>query len=101
METERRSEHQRPATGDAILEAHGIRKRFGGVVAVDGVSLAVPPGEIHGLVGENGAGKSTLMRVLAGILRPDEGSVLVDGRRLEAGSAQSCSRRASHWSTRS
>ena len=72
-----------------IIEAHNIVKRFGGATAVDGVSLAVPPGEIHGLVGENGAGKSTLMRVLAGILRPDEGSVLVDGQRLEAGSAQS------------
>ena len=72
-----------------IIEAHDIVKRFGGVAAVDGVSISVPPGEVHGLVGENGAGKSTLMRVLAGILRPDEGSVLVDGQRLEAGSAQS------------
>ncbi len=77
------------AAGAPILQAHHIVKRFGGVAAVDGVSLEVPPGEIHGLVGENGAGKSTLMRVLAGILRPDEGSVLVDGRQLEAGSAKS------------
>src|SRR6056297_1750333 len=72
-----------------IIEAHGIVKRFGGVAAVDGVSIAVPPGEVHGLVGENGAGKSTLMRVLAGILTPDNGSVLVDGEQLEAGSARS------------
>jgi len=72
-----------------IIEAHDIVKRFGGVAAVDGVSIAVPPGEVHGLVGENGAGKSTLMRVLAGILTPDNGSVLVDGEQLEAGSARS------------
>src|SRR6056297_683003 len=79
-----------PQTGVApILQADGIVKRFGGVTAVEGVSLAVPPGEIHGLVGENGAGKSTLMRVLAGILRPDSGSVLVDGEVLEAGNARS------------
>src|SRR6056297_489451 len=79
-----------PQTGVApILQADGIVKRFGGVTAVEGVSLAVPPGEIHGLVGENGAGKSTLMRVLAGILRPDSGSVLVDGEQLEAGNARS------------
>ena len=79
----------KPRRVTPILEAHHIVKRFGGVAAVDGVSIAVPPGEIHGLVGENGAGKSTLMRVLAGILRPDGGDVLVDGERLEAGSARS------------
>jgi ABC-type sugar transport system ATPase subunit len=78
------TEHEPP-----IIEAHDIVKRFGGVTAVDGVSIAVPAGEIHGLVGENGAGKSTLMRVLAGILRPDGGAVSVDGERLEAGSARS------------
>jgi ABC-type sugar transport system ATPase subunit len=71
-----------------IIEARDIVKRFGGAVAVDGVSISVPPGEIHGLVGENGAGKSTLMRVLAGILTPDRGSVLVDGETLEAGSTR-------------
>jgi len=83
------TERDVPRTGSPIIEAHGIRKRFGGVYAVNDVSLSVQPGEIHALVGENGAGKSTLMRVLAGILRPDEGSVLVDGQQLEAGSAQS------------
>ena len=72
-----------------ILEARDIVKRFGGVAAVDDVSIAVPPGEIHGLVGENGAGKSTLMRVLAGILTPDNGSVMIDGEQLQAGSARS------------
>lgn len=72
----------------AIIEAHSISKHFGGVFAVDDVSLAVPRGEIHGLVGENGAGKSTLMRVLAGILRPDAGHVTVDGQRLRSGAAE-------------
>ena len=76
------------ATSTPIIEARGIVKRFGGVVAVDDVSLAVAPGEIHGLVGENGAGKSTLMRVLAGVLAPNEGSVFVDGHELDPGNTR-------------
>lgn len=68
-----------------IIEARGVVKRFGGAVAVDDVSLAVAPGEIHGLVGENGAGKSTLMRVLAGVLAPNEGGVWVGGEQLDPG----------------
>jgi ABC-type sugar transport system ATPase subunit len=68
-----------------VLEARGIVKRFGGAVAVDDVSIAVQAGEIHGLVGENGAGKSTLMRVLAGVLAPNEGAVWVGGEQLDPG----------------
>lgn len=71
-----------------IIEARGITKQFGGVLAVDHVDISVAPGEVHGLVGENGAGKSTLMRILAGVLRPDDGEVLIDGNLLEAGSAK-------------
>lgn len=71
-----------------VIEARGIVKRFGGAVAVNDVSIAVPTGQIHGLVGENGAGKSTLMRVMAGILTPDEGTVTVQGSPLEAGSTR-------------
>jgi ABC-type sugar transport system ATPase subunit len=67
-----------------VVEARSITKRFGGATAVDDVSLSVKAGEIHALVGENGAGKSTLMRVLAGILVPDEGQVLIDGQVLDA-----------------
>lgn len=67
------------------LEANGIVKRFGGALAVDDVSISVAPGEIHAVVGENGAGKSTLMRVLAGILIPDEGVVSVNGVSLTGG----------------
>ena len=77
------------ATRKTVLEAHNIVKRFGGAVAVDHVSITVGAGEIHAVVGENGAGKSTLMRILAGILEPDEGGVSVDGSVLEPGAKAS------------
>lgn len=67
----------------SLVEAVGIHKAFGGAVAVEDVSLAVAAGEIHAVVGENGAGKSTLMRVLAGILTPDAGTVTLDGQTVE------------------
>jgi branched-chain amino acid transport system ATP-binding protein len=53
--------------------------RFGGVQAVDGVTLSIAPGEFVGLIGPNGAGKTTLIRIVAGILQPDRGSVRLDG----------------------
>ncbi len=59
--------------------AENIAKSYGGVQALTGVSLAIAPGEVHGLVGANGAGKSTLIKVLAGLVQPDAGRVLVDG----------------------
>jgi branched-chain amino acid transport system ATP-binding protein len=62
------------------LTARGLVRRFGGVVAVDGVALSVPPGRITALVGPNGAGKSTLFDCLSGTLRPDAGRVLLGGR---------------------
>lgn len=61
------------------VELAGIRKRFGGVTALNGVSLKIEPGEVHGLLGENGAGKSTLIRVLTGAIKPDEGEIRIDG----------------------
>jgi len=67
-----------PAAGPG-LDAGLLHKRFGPVVAVDEVSIAVRPGEIVGLLGPNGAGKTTTLRMLAGILSPDRGRVLVDG----------------------
>jgi general nucleoside transport system ATP-binding protein len=60
------------------LGARGITRAFGPVVANDGVDLSVAPGTIHAVVGENGAGKTTLMRILYGLERPDEGTVVVD-----------------------
>ncbi len=61
------------------IELIGITKRFPGVLANDEVSLAVRHGEVHCLLGENGAGKSTLISILSGMLRPDSGSIRVDG----------------------
>jgi sodium transport system ATP-binding protein len=62
-----------------MLAAENLTKRFGSVTAVDGVSLTVRPGEIVGLLGPNGAGKTTTLRMIAGILTPDEGRVRIDG----------------------
>ncbi len=69
---------------EPFLELRNIGKTYPGVVALDGVSLAVAPGEVIGLVGENGAGKSTLMKVLGGVVKPTTGSIRIDGRDLAA-----------------
>ena len=66
----------------AALETIGIRKHFGSVKALDGVSLTVRHGSVHALLGENGAGKSTLVKCLTGFYTPDEGQFLVAGREL-------------------
>jgi ribose transport system ATP-binding protein len=60
--------------------ATGIGKRFGAAQALDGAELSARAGEVHALIGENGAGKSTLMKVLAGAVTPDAGTMLLDGR---------------------
>ena len=63
----------------ALLELTGVTKRFPGVVANDGVTFAVGPKEIHALLGENGAGKSTLVKMIYGVMRPDEGAMRFAG----------------------
>lgn len=67
-------------TTDLLLEATGISKTYGAVVALKSASLAVRPGEIHALVGANGAGKSTLVKILTGAVHPDAGRIVVRGR---------------------
>jgi ABC-2 type transport system ATP-binding protein len=62
-----------------VIEIKGLTKRFGDLVAVDNVSLAIGEGEIFGFIGPNGAGKSTTMKILACLMAPDEGAALVDG----------------------
>lgn len=62
-----------------VLELSGVKKRFGGVVALNGVSFSLRPGEVHALVGENGAGKSTLIKILCGIIQRDAGEIALDG----------------------
>ncbi|GGF36434.1 ABC transporter ATP-binding protein [Aliidongia dinghuensis] len=66
----------------ALLEARGLVKRFGGLVATDDLSLDVTPGECHAVIGPNGAGKSTLIAQLAGELASDAGTVRFDGREV-------------------
>ncbi|WP_338664399.1 ABC transporter ATP-binding protein [Pararoseomonas sp. SCSIO 73927] len=62
------------------LAAEGLTRRFGGLVAVNGVSLSLAVGELHGIIGPNGAGKSTLVNLLSGTLRPSAGRLLLGGR---------------------
>jgi simple sugar transport system ATP-binding protein len=63
-----------------VLRVHDIKKSFAGVQALDDVSLAIQAGEVHCLAGENGSGKSTLIKIVAGALRPDAGSIVLNGR---------------------
>jgi len=64
---------------DPLLETRELRKRFGGSLATDSVSITLDPGELHAVIGPNGAGKTTLVAQLAGELAPDHGAVLFAG----------------------
>jgi ribose transport system ATP-binding protein len=72
------------AMGQAFLELADVGKAYPGVVALASMTLAIAPGEVIGLVGENGAGKSTLMKILGGVVKPDHGTITIDGRPMAA-----------------
>ena len=67
-----------------ILETKGLEKRFGGIVATNGVSMTVEKGARHALIGPNGAGKTTLINLLTGVLRPTAGTIILEGREITA-----------------
>lgn len=76
---------EEPQAPEALVQLVGIDKRYPGVHALDHVDFNLRPGEIHALAGENGAGKSTLMKVLGGVISPDEGRILVGGAEVDLG----------------
>ena len=67
---------------EPLLRMEGISKRYGGASALKEANIAVRPGEIHAVLGENGAGKSTLIKIMAGVVAPDEGRMLLDGNEV-------------------
>jgi ribose transport system ATP-binding protein len=90
-----RFERDNITTGDNVvtstesvlrLSATGLSKRYGHIKAIQDVSFELRPGEVMALLGENGAGKSTFVKVLSGLVRPDEGEIRIDGRTVDLGS---------------
>lgn len=75
-------------SGAPFVSVRGLQKHFGGIQALKGVDLDILPGEVHGLVGANGAGKSTLIKVLAGVEKPDAGSLSIDGVKVQLSGSQ-------------
>ena len=65
---------------EPIIEMRNIKKHFGHVIALNGVSLSVHPGEVHCLLGDNGAGKSTFIKTMSGVHQPTSGEILMDGK---------------------
>ncbi|MCK5569947.1 MAG: sugar ABC transporter ATP-binding protein, partial [Spirochaetes bacterium] len=72
-----------------FLIAQNVSKAYRGVQALDSVNISIKPGEIHSLIGENGSGKSTLIKIISGVVRPDDGDILVDGQHLTMFNAKS------------
>ena len=82
----------RPAPGTAadasaqlVLELRDVRRQFGTVHAIDGLSLTITPGEVFTLLGPSGCGKSTTLRIVAGLEQPDQGAVYLAGRLMASG----------------
>ena len=73
--------------GDVVIEASGLERTFGEVVAVDGIDLSVTRGEVFGFLGPNGAGKSTTVRMLTTLLRPTGGTARIGGHDVEKSAA--------------
>ncbi len=67
---------------EPLLQAVNLTKRFGGLVAVDNVSVDIFPGEVVGLVGDNGAGKSTLIKMVSGVYQPNDGEIVFEGKNV-------------------
>lgn len=89
-----------------ILEAKGLKKRFGGITAVSNVSFNVFPGECIALAGDNGAGKSTVIKMISGVFQPTEGEVFFKAHRFPGNPPKRCampgsrrSIRTWHWRT--
>jgi len=72
----------RPSSGEPLLSVQGVSVRFGGIVALDGVTFDVFPGQIAGLIGPNGAGKTTLFNCLSRLYQPSSGDILFEGRSI-------------------
>lgn len=77
---------------DNIVELRNITKRFSNLIANDKISINIKRGTIHSIIGENGAGKSTLMNILSGLIRPDDGEIIIDGKKCEFFSAKDASK---------
>jgi branched-chain amino acid transport system ATP-binding protein len=80
-------------TGSLLLEARGVAKHFGGVKALNDISLTIRQGEIYGLIGPNGAGKTTFFNVLTGLYHPDGGELIFDGAPLQASAPHKAAQR--------
>ena len=89
------------APSQPVLEVRGLTRRFPGVLALNNVDFNVYAGEVHALVGENGAGKSTMINMLAGVLQPSSGSIVLTGKQRVFHSTQILSRPGSELFSRS